>query len=163
MTRLAADISPYIEAVDLEGRRAGHSYSIETLREFHRIFRPDPDLFFIMGMDAFLEIKTWREYKYLFDYAHFVIITRAGFQSHDLMSVLSELDVGIKRKEDGSDLFVAPSGKTVMLIRTAVMDISSTRIRGMVKENRSICFLVPESVRIYIEKKGLYRNDATNR
>ena len=163
MTRLAADISPYIEAVDLEGRRAGHSYSIETLREFHRIFRPDPDLFFIMGMDAFLEIKTWREYKYLFDYAHFVIITRAGFQSHDLMSVLSELDVGIKRKEDESDLFVAPSGKTVMLIRAAIMDISSTRIREMVEENRSIRFLVPESVRTYIAEKGLYRNDATDR
>lgn len=163
MTRLASDSSPLLETMDLEGRRAGHSYSIETLREFHRIFRPDPDLFFILGMDAFLEIRTWREYKYLFDYAHFVIITRAGFQSHDLMSVLSGLDVGIKRQEDESDLFVAPSGKTVMLIRTAVMDISSTRIREMVKEDRSIRFLVPGSVRTYIAKKGLYRNDATDR
>jgi len=158
MTRLAADISPYMEAVDLEGRRAGHSYSIETLREFHRIFRPDPDLFFILGMDAFLEIKTWKEYKYLFDYAHFVIITRARFQSHDLMPVLSELNVGIKRKEDESDLFVAPSGKTVMLIRVAIIDISSTRIRDMVKENMSIRFLVPESVRTYIAEKGLYQD-----
>jgi len=163
MTRLAADISPYIEAVDLEGRRAGHSYSIETLREFYRIFGRDADLLFILGMDAFLEIRTWKEYKYLFDYAHFVIITRAGFQSHDLMSVLSELDAGIKRKNDESDLFVAPSGKTVMLIRAAVMDISSTRIRAMVKENKSIRFLVPESVRTYIAEKGLYRNDATDR
>ncbi len=163
MTRLSADISPYIEAVDLEGRRAGHSYSIETLREFYRIFGRDADLFFILGMDAFLEIRTWKEYKYLFDYAHFVILTRAGFQSHDLMSVLSELDAGIKRKEDEPDLFVAPSGKTVMLIRAAVMDISSTRIRAMVKENKSIRFLVPESVRTYIAKKGLYRNDATDR
>ena len=163
MTRLASDSSPLLETMDLEGRRAGHSYSIETLREFHRIFRPDPDLFFILGMDAFLEIRTWKEYKYLFDYAHFVIITRAGFQSHDLMSVLSGLDVGIKRQEDESDLFVAPSGKTVMLIRTAIMDISSTRIREMVKEDRSIRFLVPGSVRTYIAKKGLYRNDATDR
>ena len=79
------------------------------------------------------------------------------------MSVLSELDAGIKRKEDEPDLFVAPSGKTVMLIRAAVMDISSTRIRAMVKENKSIRFLVPESVRTYIAKKGLYRNDATDR
>lgn len=163
MTRLACDSSPLLEAMDLEGRRAGHSYSIETLREFHRIFRPDPDLFFIMGMDAFLEIRTWKEYKYLFDYAHFVIITRAGFQSHDLMPVLSELEVGIKRKEDESDLFLSPSGKTVMLIKTAIMDISSTHIREMVRENRSIRFLVPEPVRTYIAEKGLYRNDATDR
>ena len=157
MTRLASDSSPLLEVMDLEGRRAGHSYSIETLREFHRIFRPNPDLFFILGMDAFLEISTWKEYKYLFDYAHFVIITRAGFQYHDLMSVLSELDVGIKRKEDESDLFVVPSGKTVMLAKSTLMDISSTRIREMVKENRSIRFLVPEPVEIYIAKKGLYR------
>jgi nicotinate-nucleotide adenylyltransferase len=163
MTRLASDSSPLLEAMDLEGRRAGHSYSIETLREFHRIFPPNPEFFFIMGMDAFLEIKTWKEYKYLFDYAHFVILARAGFQSHNLMSVLSELDAGIKRKKDESDLFVAPSGKTVMLIRAAVMDISSTRIRTMIKENRSIRFLVPESVRTYIAEKGLYRNDATDR
>jgi len=163
MTRLASDSSPLLETMDLEGRRAGHSYSIETLREFHRIFPPNPEFFFIMGMDAFLEIKTWKEYKYLFDYAHFVILARAGFQSHNLMSVLSELDAGIKRKKDESDLFVAPSGKTVMLIRAAVMDISSTRIRTMIKENRSIRFLVPESVRTYIAEKGLYRNDATDR
>jgi len=163
MTRLASDSSPLLETMDLEGRRAGHSYSIETLREFHRIFPPNPEFFFILGMDAFLEIKTWKEYKYLFDYAHFVILARAGFQSHNLMSVLSELDAGIKRKKDESDLFVAPSGKTVMLIRTAIMDISSTRIRAMVKENKSIRFLVPESVRTYIAEKGLYRNDATDR
>jgi nicotinate-nucleotide adenylyltransferase len=149
--------------MDLEGRRSGLSYSIETLREFHSIFRPDPDLFFILGMDAFLEISTWKEYERLFDYAHFVVITRAGFQSHGLMAVLSELNVGIKRKEDEPDLFIAPSGKTVMLIRATIMDISSTRIREMVKGNMSIRFLVPESVRTYIAERGLYRNDATNR
>jgi len=163
MTRLASDSSPLLDAMDLEGRRSGLSYSIETLREFHSIFRPDPDLFFILGMDAFLEISTWKEYERLFDYAHFVVITRAGFQSHGLMAVLSELNVGIKRKEDEPDLFIAPSGKTVMLIRATIMDISSTRIREMVKGNMSIRFLVPESVRTYIAERGLYRNDATNR
>ena len=158
MTRLASDSSPLLDAMDLEGRRSGLSYSIETLREFHSIFRPDPDLFFILGMDAFLEISTWKEYERLFDYAHFVVITRAGFQSHGLMAVLSELNVGIKRKEDEPDLFIAPSGKTVMLIRATIMDISSTRIREMVKGNMSIRFLVPESVRTYIAEKGLYQD-----
>ena len=158
MTRLASDSSPLLDAMDLEGRRSGLSYSIETLREFHSIFRPDPDLFFILGMDAFLEISTWKEYERLFDYAHFVVITRAGFQSHGLMAVLSELNVGIKRKEDEPDLFIAPSGKTVMLIRATIMDISSTRIREMVRENMSIRFLVPEPVRTYIAEKGLYQD-----
>jgi len=156
MTRLAADISPYLEAVDLEGRRAGHSYSIETLREFYRIFGPEVDIFFILGMDAFLEIRTWKECENLFNYAHFVIISRPGFQTEGLREVLPDLRV--ERETAGRpDLFVAPSGKTVMRIQTTLMDVSSTRIREMVRKNRSIRFLVPERVGIYIAKKGLYQ------
>jgi len=159
MTRLAANISPCLEAVDLEGRRPGHSYSIETLRELHRIFGPDAEIFFILGMDAFLEIRTWKECEHLFDYAHFVIISRAGFEtdSSALSGVLSDLGVGIDLEAGGPDLFTAPSGKTVRLVNTTLMDISSTRIREMVRDNRSIRFLVPEDVGIYIAKNGLYR------
>jgi nicotinate-nucleotide adenylyltransferase len=157
MTRLAADSSPFLEAADLEGRRPGHSYSIETLREFTRIFPPHTDIFFILGVDAFLEIRTWKEYDNLFDYAHFVIITRPGFQADSLKEVLPDSHLGIHRKDGEPDLFVAPSGKTIMLMRATLMDISSTRIRELVKANRSIRFLVSEAVGIYIEKKRLYR------
>ena len=73
MTRLAAKESSKFEALDLEGRRQGLSYSVETLRELHQTLRSDPTLFFIIGMDAFLEIRTWKEYERLFDYAHFLV------------------------------------------------------------------------------------------
>ncbi|MBW1936644.1 MAG: nicotinate (nicotinamide) nucleotide adenylyltransferase, partial [Deltaproteobacteria bacterium] len=74
MVRMAASASPMLEALDMEGRRQGLSYSIETLREFHRIFPDDLKLFFIIGMDAFVEIETWKDYKSLFDYADFVVV-----------------------------------------------------------------------------------------
>ncbi|MFO7598512.1 MAG: nicotinate-nucleotide adenylyltransferase [Candidatus Desulfacyla sp.] len=157
MTRLAANMSPCLEAVDLEGRRPGHSYSIETLRELHRIVGPDVEIFFILGMDAFLEIGTWKEYEHLFDYAHFVIITRPGFETVSLGEAVSNLGMGIERESAGPDLFTAPSGKTVRLVNTTLMDISSTRIREMVRDHRSIRFLVPEDVGIYIAKNGFYR------
>jgi nicotinate-nucleotide adenylyltransferase len=158
MTRLAADISPCLEAMDLEGRRPGHSYSIETLRELRRLFGPEADIFFILGIDAFLEIRTWKEYEHLFDYAHFVIIRRPGFETESpaLSRFLSGLGVGIEAETGAPDLFVARSGKTVRLISTTLMDISSTRIRGLVRKNRSIRFLVPNDVGIYIAKNGLY-------
>ncbi|HDZ90599.1 MAG: nicotinate-nucleotide adenylyltransferase [Deltaproteobacteria bacterium] len=162
MARLASEGSPLIEVLDIEGRRSGHSYSIETLREFHRMFPPDPEIYFILGMDAFLEISTWKDYRRLFDYAHFVIINRAGFQVQDLRSVLAELDAEI-RIGDQPHIFVAPSGKTLRLMKTTTMDISSTGIRGMVKKDRSIRFLVPDGVRTYIEKEGLYRNHGDHR
>jgi nicotinate-nucleotide adenylyltransferase len=157
MTRLAANISPSLEALDLEGRRAGHSYSIETLRELSRIVGPNGEMFFILGMDAFLEIGTWKEYEHLFDYAHFIIIGRPGFETVRLRDALSNLGMGIERKATGPDLFTAPSGKTVRLVNTTLMDISSTRIREMVRKGRSIRFLIPEDIRIYIAKNQLYR------
>lgn len=157
MTRLAADISPFLEALDLEGRRPGHSYSIETLRELHRIFGSNAEFYFILGTDAFLEIKTWKEYEHLFDYSHFIIIGRPGFEAGSLQEALSELEMDIDLKAAGSNLYITPSGKTLRWLRTTLMDISSTRIRELVKSNRSIRFLVPEDVGIYVAKNGLYR------
>jgi len=157
MTRLAAGLSPFLEVLDLEGRRPGHSYSIETLRELQGILGSNAEIFFILGMDAFLEIKTWKEYEHLFDYTHFIILGRPGFEPNSLQEAMSKLKMGIPLQAAGPNLLTAPSGKTVRLLRTTIMDISSTRIREMVKANQSIRFLVPENVGIYIAKNGLYQ------
>jgi nicotinate-nucleotide adenylyltransferase len=162
MTRLGTDCSRLLETTDLEGNRPGFSYSIETLQELRQVFGPEQDLFFIVGMDAFLEIKTWRNYKNLFDYAHFVILSRAGCQNYGLEAIFSDLD--IKGPKTGSGkFFVAPSGKSITLITSTPMEISSTNIRNMVKEDKSIHFLVPEAVRAYIIEKGLYLSDDPHR
>ena len=162
MTQLAAQESPKFEALDLEGRRQGFSYSVETLRELHRIHRPDPVLFFIIGMDAFLEIKTWKEYERLFDYAHFVVITRPGCPSRELEPFLSSLNTGFARSnEEGT--FLHPSGNKVICEQTTHMDISSTQIRERVMAGKSIRFLVLEPVRLYILEKELYKTHAGSR
>jgi nicotinate-nucleotide adenylyltransferase len=156
MTRLAIVGSSLLDALDLEGRRAGPSYSIETLKELHTIFKPDPDLFFILGIDAFLEINTWKEYERLFDYAHFVIISRPGYGKEMIEPFLMKSGLEIK-KNLGADSFLMKSGKTLTLKETTLMDISSTRIREMVQQGRSIRFLVPVAVGDYITEKGLYK------
>ncbi len=156
MTRLGAAESPGLAAVDLESKRPGLSYSIETLRELHGAL-PSPELFFILGTDAFFEIKTWKEYEQLFHYAHFVIIERPGFECSGLRGLLNELDAEPSKNGDG-DCFIMPSGKTIRITTTTLMDISSTGVRKKVMEGKSIRFLVPHSVRKYIEKEKLYRN-----
>ena len=148
MTRLAIFGSSLLDALDLEGRRPGPSYSIETLKELHAIFKPDPDLFFILGIDAFLEINTWKEYEGLFDYAHFVIISRPGYRKEKIEPFLMKSGLDIK---------------TLTLKETTLMDISSTRIREMVQKGKSIRFLVPGAVRDYIAEKGLYGKNGNPR
>lgn len=157
MTRLAAHISPLLEALDLEGRRPGRSYSIETLKELGRLFGPRTEIFFVLGMDAFLEIKTWKEYEHLFDYAHLVILSRPGIAAGSLKEAVAELRMGMDLKPGGPESFTTPSGKTLRLLHTTVMDISSTRIREMVRQGRSIRYLVTENVGSYIANNGLYR------
>lgn len=158
MIRLAARGSAVLEAFDIEGRRPGLSYSIETLREIHQLFKSGLEIFFIIGMDAFHEIKTWKEYRNLFDYASFVVIKRPGYESDGLSTFLDSLEIGFRPYGSGES-FVAPSGRVLIHREATLMDVSSTKIRDLVIRGRSIRFLVPESVRTYILEKGLYRLD----
>ncbi|MBW2063446.1 MAG: nicotinate-nucleotide adenylyltransferase [Deltaproteobacteria bacterium] len=157
MTRIAAEESPLLEALDLEGRRQGLSYSIDTLREFHRLYGEHLDLYFILGMDAFLEIGTWKEYGNLFHYANFLVISRPGFHSEEIGAYLSTLGMDF-RPGGEKTTFIVSSGNRVIYKRATLIDISSTEIRKRVSRNKSIRFLVPEKVRKYIIQKGLFRD-----
>jgi len=157
MARLASKTSPILEVWGIEGKKPGLSYSIETLRLFHSHFGSKLELYFILGQDAFIEIKTWKEYQDLFAYASFVVINRPGFNKEKIFTFLDSLNVGFiwnqKRK-----CFCHPSGNILLEKDTTLMDISASRIREMVAKKKSIRFLVPEVVREYIEKVGLYLN-----
>jgi nicotinate-nucleotide adenylyltransferase len=158
MTGLAAQGSPFLETIDLEGRRPGLSYSIDTLEEVRRIFGPDLELFFIIGMDAFLEIKTWKRYEDLFTETNFVVIKRPGVPDEDFGRFMLSMDLGFKPLEEVNSYLLPSSGHSVCYKELTLLEISSTRIREMVACGRSIRFLVPESVRSYISEKGLYIN-----
>jgi nicotinate-nucleotide adenylyltransferase len=156
MAMMAVQGSPLIEALDLEGHRQGISYSVDTLLEIRRLFGPDIELFFIIGMDAFLEIKTWKRYEELFKIANFVIIKRPGVPDEDLGPFMESMNLGFKRHEEANSYFLPSAGHSVLYKELTLLDISSTRIREMVARGKSIRFLVPESVGSYIAEKGLY-------
>lgn len=156
MAELAACESPLFKTTDMEGRREGPSFSIDTLREFHSLFKNDLHLYFIMGLDAFMEIETWREYRRLFDYAHFFVIQRPGLPSEELEPFIRSLGISYEKQGENGP-FVMPSGYSVIYKKATLMEISSTDIRQRIASGRSIRFLVPESVRSYIMEKGLYQ------
>jgi len=158
MARLASGTSPMLEVWDIEGKKPGLSYSIETLRLFHIHFGSKLELFFIIGTDAFLEIKTWKEYQNLFRYASFVVINRPGYTAKKFLTFLDSLNAGFTWNPE-KKCFCHPSGTISLKRDTTLMDISASRIRKMVNKGKSIRFLVPEVVREYIEKVGLYLID----
>ncbi len=81
MVRLAILKNPCFSVSDIELKRPGKSYSIDTLRYFREIHQGP--LFFILGGDAFFEIETWREFKTLFSLCHFIVMTRPGSQQRE--------------------------------------------------------------------------------
>ncbi|GIU96967.1 MAG: putative nicotinate-nucleotide adenylyltransferase [Actinomycetota bacterium] len=139
MTVIATASNPRFAVSRMEVDRDGPTYTVETLRSLKAELGPDTQLFFITGADAVLEIVQWKEPEELFDLAHFIAATRPGY---DLASFEAHAPL-------------AHPGITVMHI--PALAISSTDIRGRVRQGRPIRYLVPEGVNSYVQKAGLYR------
>jgi nicotinate-nucleotide adenylyltransferase len=156
MTRLAVGDHPVMEVSDVEGRRPGTSYSVETVRLVRKEFGSDWELYFILGLDAMLEIRTWKDYGQLFNLCHFVVLDRPGYDRHCLAEILTrEMQPPLQPLEGGAG-FQHPSGFKVLWQQTTLMDISATGIRHLVRQGRSIRYLLPEAVRGYIINQRLY-------
>jgi nicotinate-nucleotide adenylyltransferase len=157
MTRAAVEDHPFMEVSDLEGRRSGMSYSIDTLRLLQVDLGPTWELYFILGLDAMLEIRTWKDYAQLFNLCHFVVLDRPGYDRRRLEEILTrEVEPHFHALEDGAG-FQRPSGYKVLWQQTTLMDISATGIRHLAHQGHSIRYLLPEPVRRYIIKHNLYK------
>src|SRR5215207_7346871 len=94
MVRLAITGEPSFDLSDVELRRTGKSYSIDTVRQLRRQYHPSAELYFLIGLDAFLDFPSWREPLALLQACRFVVISRPGqsFRSLASLSVLPEVD-----------------------------------------------------------------------
>lgn len=164
MTRIAIAGLPGFSISDLELKRQGPSYTIDTVSHFKRISPADVRHYFILGLDAFLEIDTWKFYRDLFQQIAFIVMNRSGagdasgtetweIAGDHLRAVVSE---GYQFSASRS-CFVHDENPPVHIVDVAPLDTSSTRIRHLIRMDRSIQSLVSEGVDTYIKKQGLYR------
>ncbi|MBW2146729.1 MAG: nicotinate-nucleotide adenylyltransferase [Deltaproteobacteria bacterium] len=161
MVRMAVMSNPAFIASDRELKRKGPSYTVDTLRELHRIYDPPLQPYFILGMDTYLEIATWSRYQELFHLCHFVVVSRPGYHWKEIRTVLPvEIahEFCYNKKKDG---YLHHSGHLTYFRDIHRYEISSSEIRMSVREGRSIRYLVPDAVRRYIEQEGLYRSAQT--
>ena len=158
MVNLAIEGNPGFSASDIEIKRPGKSYSIETVDHFNREYGSDSTLFFIIGMDAFADIVTWKDYVDLFSLCNFVVTTRPGYAVTDLESILPSKVIGDFFPVPKEDRFAHISNFSLYFQDISPLDISSSLIREMIKKNKSVQYLLSENVIRYIKLHGLYKD-----
>ena len=143
MCRLAFEGVEGVIVSDLEMRREGKSYTVDTLRE---LYDPDGRLFLLMGTDMLLTLDKWREPEEIFRLCYPVYVRREND---------GELDQAIVEKISS---YQKKYGKVVRRIVTPAIELSSTDVRAAVAEGFPIEGAVPPTVAAYIRDRDLYRN-----
>jgi nicotinate-nucleotide adenylyltransferase len=138
MTVVATASNPRFSVSRAEIDREGPTYTVDTLRQFADE-HPDAEAYFITGADAMLEIFDWKDPEEILSLAHFIAATRPGYD--------------LRRFEAAA----STHHPKVSTMDIPALAISSSDIRERVREGRAIRYLLPEGVKSYIEKQGLYR------
>lgn len=157
MVRLAIADNPGFDVSDMEIKRGGRSYTVDTLRELKKGGPADLKISLIIGNDSFNDITTWCEYQELFKLASFIVVPRPGYAAKKPGEVLP---VELARKfwyDSSTDSYLNSYGNTLSYMATTLIDISSSDIRRRVKEGSSVRYLLPETVIEYIMSRSLYK------
>jgi nicotinate-nucleotide adenylyltransferase len=142
MIRLAIRGNDRFEVDDIEIRRGGKSYSVDTLVELRRR-DPKADFYFIIGADSLRELHLWREAQRVVRLCTFVTVPRPGFEARPVVD--RRLDAASRKR------------LRQHVLRGHPCDIASREIRSRVASGRSIRYLVPDAVTEYIRRQRLYQ------
>ncbi len=135
MVRRAIAGNEHFEASDIEVRRGGISYTVDTLREL-KAKNPADVLFLLIGMDNLEDFPSWKNPGEIVELATVVAMTRPGFETaaRDLLA-----------------------GRRIQVCDVPGIGITSRVIRQLIREGQSVRYMVPDDVIGYIRKAKLYR------
>jgi nicotinate-nucleotide adenylyltransferase len=136
MVRLAIAGNPYLDVSDLEMQRKGKSFTVITLQALTKLYQLDASqLFLIIGADNLVDIRTWRKPEKIFSQSTVVVAVRPHYQPAEDLPAFA---------------------RNYVHLQTPLMELSSTLVRNLVREKKSIKYLVPWAVEEYIEQNHLY-------
>ncbi len=161
MVRLAILSDPSLSISDIEIRRSGKSYSVDTVRHLQQEYGAHTALYFLIGLDAFLEFPTWHEPETLLTLCSFVVISRPGtsFQALSALPLipsigqesLVDLDEGRRSRLD------VPLGRNLLIcLRLPPCDLSASDIRTKIRQGLPTANLLPPPVESYILRHHIY-------
>ena len=139
MVRLAVEGNPSFGVTDIEIRRTGPSYTVDTLTELRGQY-PDAEFIVILGVDALREIDRWHQPRKLFELASVVGMARPG----------ASLDPSVLNAA------IPGASSRMRLLDSVQIEISGTEVRQRVAASRSVRYRVPAAVERYIQGNGLY-------
>jgi nicotinate-nucleotide adenylyltransferase len=166
MVSLATVFTPYFSVSSIELNRPGTSYSVETVREFQRLYGASATLYFIVGVDALLEMSEWRAAAELLALTRLIVTARPGWRLDEVERLLTPEQRRIlgnptftycKVGDVQPDRTERAGPREVRLVEVVSLDIASREIRQLVEAGRSIRHLVPDTVAAYVHKNRLYQ------
>lgn len=139
--------NPRFRVSDMELRREGPSYTVDTLRLLREGRQRPERLWFLLGCDAFREIDTWHRYEEIFALADLAVLRRPPDDAlppppRGMTGEFEPIEGGYRHR----------SGHEVRFLRVSALDISASEVRRALKEGRSIRYWVPEPVRRALER-----------
>lgn len=161
MLQLAVSGNAGFEVSDIELKRKGVSYTVDTLKQLKKENRNE-ELYFIVGTENLAKIDEWKDYKDLFNLAHFAVIARPGFIYKNIRDIIPgclRSDINFSKDKEGLKVFKHTRGKEVIFLKIRGISISSTTLRKMIQKKRSIKYFVPDKLNNYIIKNNLYSGE----
>jgi len=153
MVRLATKGNRHFMVSDVEVRRAGRSYTVDTARHFLSTIRQPSSLVLIMGADLFVELETWKEADELVKLCALAVHTRLTEHETGSAPVAVLKRFGYTKTDDH---YALANGQTLSFVKTSIYPISATMIREKLRQSESIRYLLPGDVEDYLERHSLY-------
>ena len=163
MLALATEADQRLLVSTIELDAPGQPYAVETVERMRNALGAETELFFLMGADSWLEIKTWHQWQRLLSLCNFIVVTRPGYEfeagSHVDMpiNVINNFGRGCRQLINASSHNETPHAYLTDVVQS---EVSATRIRAAVqsRDTDALQTMLPIAVANYIEKYGLYKN-----
>ncbi len=162
MIRLAVAGRPALEVSDMELRRRGPSYTIDTVRGCQESWVPGTVGFLILGVDAFFEIRSWKSWRRLLRRISLIVMSRPGSAVVDGPAAAASRFVRQHISDQyhfdaDTRAFRRQGHPAIFLAENFPIDISATTIRNCVRTAKPIAEFVPPAVADFILQRGIYR------
>lgn len=151
MVRLACERRSGFSCTLIEQGLPSPTYTVDTVYALQRTFVSKTLLYFLIGVDAFLEIMSWRKYQKVLSEVNFVLCPRQLFDQEAILGIMHKLDY-----LNVQGVWQHPSYRDIFELTTVPDEISSTYIRQMLSTGTLVDDLVDSKVAQYIKKNNLY-------